>query len=197
MQNSLISTRINSLYGSPSSSVDFDCKTATFGPEQQVSISPRHPLSFYACKTVWLAPELLVSMGPSPQLWFLDAKQRLLDQHTSLYGFQTSPVVLCVQNSVISTWINSLNVSMPTSVVFGMQNSAFWTSYKSLYGCQTSPVGLCMQTAWLSPELLVSMDSSPHLWFCAFKTATLRLNCMCLCMGPRPHLLSSACKQRA
>ena len=37
-----------------------------------------------------------------------------------------------------------------------------------------------MQTAWLAPELLVSMDSSPHLWFCAFKTATFRSNCLCL-----------------
>ena len=28
-----------------------------------------------------LAHELLVSMGPSPHLWFLHAKQRLLDQN--------------------------------------------------------------------------------------------------------------------
>ena len=73
-----------------------------------------------------------------------------------------------------------------------------------------------MQTAWLAPELLVSMDSSPHLWFCAFKTATLRPNCcvygsqtspMIFCMqtaylasellvsmGPRPYLCFCACK---
>ena len=40
-----------------------------------------------------------------------------------------------------------------------------------------------MQTAWLAPEFLVSMDSSPHLWFCAFKTATFRPNFLCL-WGP-------------
>ena len=29
------------------------------------------------------------------------------------------------------------------------------------------------KTATLSPELQVSMGPSPHLWFCAFTTATL------------------------
>ena len=79
MQNSAISTRISSLYGSLPSSVAFDCKTATVGSEIQVSMGPRHRLSLFACNTVWLVPELLVSMSPSPHLWFLHAKQRLLD----------------------------------------------------------------------------------------------------------------------
>ena len=35
-----------------------------------------------ACKTACLASELLVSIGPSPLLWFLDAKQRLLDPNS-------------------------------------------------------------------------------------------------------------------
>ena len=38
-------------------------------------------MSFCAWKTATLAHELLVSMGPSPHLWFLHAKQRLLDQN--------------------------------------------------------------------------------------------------------------------
>ena len=42
---------------------------------------PRPYLSFCACKTACLAPELLVSMGPNPHLWFLHAKQRILDQN--------------------------------------------------------------------------------------------------------------------
>ena len=37
-----------------------------------------------------------------------------------------------------------------------------------------------MQTAWLAPEILVSIDSSPHMWLCAFKRATFRPNCLCL-----------------
>ena len=57
MQNIMISIRITSLYGSQPSSVVFEFKTET------------------------LAPDLQVSKGPSPHLWFLDAKQRLLDQN--------------------------------------------------------------------------------------------------------------------
>ena len=75
---SVLSNRITSLYGSQHSSVAFACKTATFGPELQVSVCTRPHLSFCACKSAWLAPELLVSMGSSPHLWFLQAKQRVL-----------------------------------------------------------------------------------------------------------------------
>ena len=80
-QNSVPSIRITSLHGSQPSCVLFGCKTATFGLEQQVPMIPRHNLSFYASKTAWLAPELLVSMCLSPHLWFLNAKQRILDQN--------------------------------------------------------------------------------------------------------------------
>ena len=72
-------------------------------PELQVSVGQRTHLWIYARKTVCLPLELLVSIGPSPHVWFLDAKQLLLDQPTSLYGYQTSPVILCIQNSVINS----------------------------------------------------------------------------------------------
>ena len=81
MQNSVISTRNTSLYGSQPSSVVFGCKTATFGPEQQGFMCPRCHLSLCACKTASLAQVLLVPMGPSLHLWFLDAKQQLLEQN--------------------------------------------------------------------------------------------------------------------
>ena len=58
MQNSVPSIRITSLYESQPSSVVFGCKTETLGPDLQVS------------------------MGPSPHLWFLHAKQRLLDPNS-------------------------------------------------------------------------------------------------------------------
>ena len=80
MQYSVISTGITCLYGSQPLSVVFGCKTATFGAELQVSMAPRHDLSFCGSKTSWLASEILVSMGPNPHVWFLDAKQRLMDQ---------------------------------------------------------------------------------------------------------------------
>ena len=69
-QNSDFSTRIASLCGSLLSFVAFACKTATLGPELQVSIRPRAHLWFFAFKTATLAPELQVSVGASPHLWF-------------------------------------------------------------------------------------------------------------------------------
>ena len=57
MQNNVISIRITSLFGSQASSVVFASKTVTF------------------------APELQVSLGPITHLWFLHAKQRLLEQN--------------------------------------------------------------------------------------------------------------------
>ena len=48
----------------------FVCKTATLGPELQVSKGSRPHLCFSEFKTATLAPELQVSMGPSPNLWF-------------------------------------------------------------------------------------------------------------------------------
>ena len=59
----------------------------------------------------------------------------------SLYGSQTSPVVVCMQNNEISTRITSLNWSQPSSVVFACKTATF------------------------VPELQVSMGPSPHLLF--------------------------------
>ena len=105
MQYCVISTRSTCLYRWQPLSVVFAGKTATFRPEQQVPMGPSHPLSLCACTTAWIAPEILVSMGPSPHLRFLHSKQRHLEQLTSLYGYQNSPVVMFMQNSVISTRI--------------------------------------------------------------------------------------------
>ena len=70
MQNSVISTRINCLYGSHTPSVVFACKTATLGPELQVSMILRPHLWFFAFNSATLAPELQVSMGLSSHLLF-------------------------------------------------------------------------------------------------------------------------------
>ena len=68
IRNSVISTRITSLHGFQTSPVVFACKTATLGPELQVS------------------------MGLSPHLWFVHAKQRLLDQN---YKSLWVPAIIC------------------------------------------------------------------------------------------------------
>ena len=80
MQNSDFRTRNTGPCGSKNPPVVFACKTASSGPEWQVSMVPRHDLSLCACKTTYLASELLVSMGPRPHRWFLIANQHPLVQ---------------------------------------------------------------------------------------------------------------------
>ena len=93
-QNGDFSTRIASLCGSQPSFVAFACKTATLGPELQVSMGPRpHPFLF-SIKTAPLAAEVQVSIGPSPHLWFLQANSDFWFRITSLYRSQTLPVDL-------------------------------------------------------------------------------------------------------
>ena len=150
MQNSVISTRITSLYGSLTSSVIFACKTATSGPEIQVSMGTTPHLSFCACKTEWLSPELLVSMGPSPHLWFLHAKQRLWDQNHKSLWVSDSTCGFSIQNSVIWNRITSLNGYQTWPVVLCMYNNVLSIRIKSLYGSQASLVVLCMQNSVIS-----------------------------------------------
>ena len=163
MQNSLISTRITCLYRSQPLSVVFACKTAPFGPELQVSLSPRHSPSFCACKTARFAPELqvsvgptphlsfcagktvcltseiLVSMGPRPHLWILIAKQRLLVQNYK------------------SLWVQDLTCRL----VHAKHRPELQVSM----GHRPHLCFSACQTAYLASELLVSMGPSPHLWF--------------------------------
>ena len=56
----------------------FACKTATLGPELQVSLGPRPHLWYLEFKTGTLAPELQDSMGPSPHVWFSTLTTSLL-----------------------------------------------------------------------------------------------------------------------
>ena len=70
MQNSVISTRMTSLYGSQPLFVVFACETATLGPELQVSMGPRLRLSTFECKTACLVRCCRLSIGPSLPLWF-------------------------------------------------------------------------------------------------------------------------------
>ena len=115
------------------------CTTAFLAPEILVSMGPSPHLEFCACKTATLGPDLQVCICPRPLLSFWEHITSCLAQR--LYGFQPSPVILF------------------------MQNSDFWTRIQVFIG--TSPhLSFCAcTTAWLSPEWLVSMGPSPHLWF--------------------------------
>ena len=107
-----------------------------------VSIRPIHDLSFCACKTAWFAPERKVYMGSSPHLCFLFMQNiDFMTRLKSLYGSQTSSVVLSTHNSLLSTRIKDYMCSRPN----------LWFS--------------ACKTAWLASELLVSMCPSPHVWF--------------------------------
>ena len=152
MVNSNFSTWITSLYGSQPSSVVFTCKTTTFGPEKKISMGPRHHLSFCACNTAWLAPELLVSMGPNPYLLFLLAKQRLLEQN---YQYLCVPALICgfcIHNSAFWTRISSLYGSQTSSVLLSTHNCELNTRIKRLYWFQPSPVAFACKTASFGPE---------------------------------------------
>ena len=76
----------------------------------------------------------------------------------SLYGSQTSPVVLCMQNSVISTRNTSLHGSQTSPVVLCMQTNVIILRITSLYESQTSPMFFfAFKTATLAQKLQVSM----------------------------------------
>ena len=137
----------------------FAFKTAPFGSELLVSMGPIPHLLFCSCETAWLASELLVSIGPSPHRWFLHAKSDFWIRITSLYGSQTSPVDLRMQNNVLRSRIMLVYWSQPSSGVFASK------------------------TVTLGPELQVSMGPRLHLWFFTFKTAYLHKNCKFL-WGP-------------
>ena len=62
------------------------------------------------------------------------------------YGFQPSPVVLCMQTASLALEILVSIVPCP-HLSFCMQTSAFWTRITSLYGYKTSPVALCMHNS--------------------------------------------------
>ena len=74
MQSNVIRIRNTSFYGSQPLFVVCACKTATLGPELEVSLGPRPHVWIFAFKTSPLVTELQVSMGPSPHLWLSACK---------------------------------------------------------------------------------------------------------------------------
>ena len=100
----------------------------------------------------------------------------------------TSPVVLCMQNSVISTRITSVNESQTSPVVLCMQNHMISTRITSLHGSQISPAVLCKQNNAICIRIasLYVSQASPADFAC--KTATFGSELQ-VSIGPSPHLL--------
>ena len=132
-------------------------------------MGPTPHLSFCACKTTCLSSEL--SWVPAFICGFFLQNSDFWNRINSLYGSQTSPVVLCNQNSVISTRNTSLHGSHTSPVVLSMQNNVFSIKITSLYGSQPSSVAFSCKTATFGTELIVSMGPRSHLLFCAIKIA--------------------------
>ena len=146
----------------------FACKTANFGAELPLSMGSWPHMSFSPCNTAYLALEWLVSKGPSG---FCMQNSDFWSRITTLYGSQTTPVVFCMENSVNSNRNTSLYGSQPSSVVFGCKTATFWPELQ--VSMDTTPhLSFCAyKPVWLATEILVSMGSIPHLWFCTWKTS--------------------------
>ena len=133
MQNNVISIRNAGLYGTLPSSAVFACQTAALGQELQGSMGPWPHLLFFAFKAATLAPQFQVSMGLSPHLWFLHAKQDFWIWIINLFGSQTSPMVLWMQNSFISSRNTSLNGTQTSTEIFQAKQRLLDQNYKSLW----------------------------------------------------------------
>ena len=138
-----------------------------------------------------------------------------LTRITSLYGYQTSPVVLCIQISVIRYRNTSFYGFHPSSVVLYTKTATLGSDLQVCMGPRPHLSFSACETAWIAPEILVSicrsgfcmqnsalwtsiqvsMDTRPHLWLCACKTATLGLELQ-VSVGPRPHMWFLQAKQR-
>ena len=113
----------------------------------------------------------------------------------SLYGSQTSPVDLWMQNRVLRSRMTLVYWSQPSSVVLCIQKSDFSFRKTSLYGSHPSFVAIACKTATLRPELQVSIGPRHHLWFFTLKAATLAPELL-VSMCPSPHLWLLHAKQR-
>ena len=157
-------------------------------------MGPRPHLSFCACKTLWLTSESLVSMGLSPHLWFVHAKQRLLDQNYKTLWGQASPVDLWMQNSVLRIRITGLYGPHPSYVVFAWKTATFgWELHVSIGPWLRLLIFEC-KTASLDPEILLSIGPRLHLSFHACKTTWLASELL-VSMGASSHLLLLRSKQ--
>ena len=134
-------------------------------------------------------------MGPSPQVWFLDAKQRLFDRNNKSLWV---PAITCgfmhakqrdYHLNYRCLWVSAL------VCVFCMPNSAFGPELQVSMGPRRHLSSCACKTAWFAPKWQVHKGSSPLLWFCVCKTATLGLELQ-VSAGEETPPVVSACKQR-
>ena len=142
MQNSVICTRMTSLYGFQPSSVFF--------------LHPQQRLYDQTYKTLWVPVLICGFCIQNSDFW---------NRITNLYESQTSPVVLCRQYSVISSRITCLYGSQTLSVIFACKTATFGAELQVFMGPRHDLSFCAYKTAWLASELLVSMSPISHVWF--------------------------------
>ena len=82
-------------------------------------------------------------MGPNPHVWFLDAKQRLLERHKKSLLF---PDITCR-----FVHAKQRDLHQNRQVYMGSSPHLFF-----VFSCKTATLG---------PDLQVCMGPRPHLWF--------------------------------
>ena len=150
------------------------CKTVWFALEWQVYTGSSTHLNFFQCKTATLWPDLQVCMGPSPHLWYLSMhNQRAFGSRiTSLYGYKTSPVALCMHNSAF--WNMNYKSLWVPALICGFVHwkpATLELEIACLYGSKTSPVILCMQNSVPSIRITSLYESQPSSVVFECKTA--------------------------
>ena len=123
------------------------CKTVSLGLELQVSVCPRPQLCFLNVKQSLFDQNRKSLRFPDMTCRFVHTKQR--DYHLKNLSLWV-PVLICgfwMQNSDFWTRITSLYGSQTSCVVLCLQNGVIIIRMKGLYGLQPSSVALCMQNS--------------------------------------------------
>ena len=123
-------------------------------------------------------------MGPNPHLWFCALTTATLWAELIV---STSPVVLCMQNNVISIRITNFGGTQPSFLLFASKRATLGPELQVSVGPRPHLWFFAFKTVTLAPEFQVSMGPSPHLWVFAFTTATIRPE-LIVSKGTRLHL---------
>ena len=151
--NSVLRTRISSLYG--------------FQPSPVILCFQKGDISTRITSLCGFQPSsvvLCIQKG--------DFRTRI----ACLYGFPPSPVVFGLQNRVPSIRLTRLCESQPSSVVFERRTESFGPELKDPMSPRSHLSFCAFKTAWLPLELLVCMGPSPHLWLLQTKQRLLDQN---------------------
>ena len=182
IHNSDIMTRINSLYGSQTSPVVLGMQNSVISTRNTSLYESQPSSAVFACKTAALGPELQDSMGPDFTYGFLLSKQQLQNQNCKSLWLPALICGFCIQNS--DFWVYC---SQTSPVDLWTQNSVLRRRMTLVYWSQPSSVVLCIQNSDFSIRNTSLYRSQPSFAPFACKTATLEPELQ-VSLGPRPYL---------